>query len=188
MCSARLDPILLNCDDHPLMGQIHWENSVLQHFATILTLLVSVLHAGLGCCWHHVHACDTSAVSCCSNSQDRNTCTSKRGDSPCCHHRHGEDSVARLSSEPAETPQPADDDGHHHQHQQCEKSGCVFVVGSRTTFVPDFQSRCSLDVPVVIVETSVGLAPAVSSRATGAFRGVLWDGAHAPQWTQTWLL
>ncbi|WP_145374917.1 hypothetical protein [Symmachiella dynata] len=64
----------------------------------------------------------------------------------------------------------------------------MFVVGSRTTFVPDSQSRCSLDVPVVIVETSVGLAPAVSSRATGAFRGVLWDGAHAPQWTQTWLL
>ncbi|TWU11759.1 hypothetical protein CA54_05680 [Symmachiella macrocystis] len=167
------------------MRSFHWENSVLQHFATILTLLVSVLHAGLGCCWHHVHACEAGAVSHCSKSQGDKTCTSKRSDAHCCHHQHGEEAVAHLSSELAEPAPPAEEDGHHHQ---CENEGCVFVVGSRTTFVPDSQSRCSLDLPVIIAETSLSLAPLAFRGTTEAFRGVLWDCAHAPQWTQTWLL
>jgi hypothetical protein len=79
-----------------------------------LTTILLVFHVGLGCCWHHAHACVT---------HDGDTHTSAQA-CPCEAEDH-ELEHAHLAYELAGgAPSPCGHDRHEHQ---CEGDRCTFV-------------------------------------------------------------
>ncbi len=157
------------------MGQFYREISVIQTFATVITLFVTVLHAGVGCCWHHTHTCETIG-----NSHEHRRCTDITLKVHRDHHADGEIEVVNDHSDSSEESR--------HEHQPCDDEACVFMVGSRTAFVVPDQFPLSIDVPAMIAAPSVGLTTAATYAAMRDLGSWRWDCAHAPQWIQTWLL
>lgn len=79
-----------------------------------ITTLALLVHAALGCCWHHGHACvpkvNASTPTAVGVCQGHFHCDS--------HGRQGED-------QSDDTSYPSDDDSHDHQ---CEGSDCTFLA------------------------------------------------------------
>lgn len=93
-----------------------------------ITTLALLVHAALGCCWHHGHACvpkgngATPAVAVC------------HGHLHCDSHGHeGED-------QSDDTSHPSDDSSHDHQ---CKGSDCSFLA---TEISPEQRGELSFDV------------------------------------------
>ncbi len=148
---------------------------MIQKLATILILIVLVLHAVLGCCWHHAHACDSMG-----NLRGHRSCSEKGIESHCHDHSDAVERVIHVDS-------PFAEEGGH-EDQLCDEELCVFTASSRTTFVAANQSLLSIDVPMLISSQRDGLTTTTISEAMRGSDSHHWDCAPTPQWTQSWLL
>lgn len=111
-----------------------------------ISTLALLVHAALGCCWHHGHAClpkgsgATPAVAVC------------HGHLHCDSHGHeGED----LSDD---TSCPSDDGSHDHQ---CEGSDCTFLA---TETSPEQRGELSFDLCPLELVASATVSTALPQR------------------------
>ena len=108
--------------------------------ATVMTLLATLLHSALGCCWHHVHACECGS----SGQLVQAAAVSPTHSSRCCSH--STDSQHRDSQSPeVDRNAPACPAEPAHQHDSCSEAHCVYV-NSRVQ-----QLAMSLELPPLVV-------------------------------------
>ncbi|MCA9072299.1 MAG: hypothetical protein KDA84_25405 [Planctomycetaceae bacterium] len=90
-------------------------------FVSLLTLLAMVLHASLGCCWHHAHAQGTG---CCQHEGEVQTVT----ESPACTCSHS--TAHHQTTKSTGTVDQADSSpGNHHDHHHgnCDQGTCKYL-------------------------------------------------------------
>jgi hypothetical protein len=110
-----------------------------QPVATLLTLVATLLHSVLGCCWHHNHEC-CDAVATHTTVTDEGT-YEHRG--VCERHRHEHDEDAGPAS-----GRPARPD---HEHEPCGDSRCVCL----TTKSVELSASASLEFSMALPPTPV---------------------------------
>lgn len=134
-------------------------------FATVVLLI----HVGLGCCWHHAHACMTRD----GESHPRTElcgCTASNDD---VQHECRSQGLANGSSTPGEHG------GHEHE---CEGDHCSFVSSKPTS---EQVAECDADavsIPATLTQRD-GLL-----RHHAAFRNAALTGSHLPSTLRTHLL
>lgn len=110
-----------------------------------ITTLSLLVHAALGCCWHHGNAC-----------VPKGSATAPTTVSMCQGHFHCDSHSHQGEDQSEDTSHPIDDGSHDHQ---CEGSDCTFVA---TETSPEQRGELSIDLcPLGLV------APATASEATG---------------------
>lgn len=174
----RLDLPLPRCD-HPPVRAFCLGESVIQRSTTILTLCITLLHAGLGCCWHHAHADEPATVS----HEHADSAVDIVAQS-CSHHN-----VCDAVSDGAHSEPPSKGEKQHpHDHGQCDQGRCVYMAGQRTELMTCDECPLSIAVPAACVALLVGSTPPTASSALDVCRSLRSNCALAPQWTQIWLI
>jgi hypothetical protein len=90
----------------------------MRHFVSIILTAAVLLHATLGCCFHHAHSCEAD---CCDTP-------SKTADGCPCHsdeHRESSD-VTSHDEHHSDHDRPHHDRPHHGRHK-CEGAECSFA-------------------------------------------------------------
>lgn len=143
----------------------------------VLTLISSLLHAMLGCHWHH-QACAANAAGgdCCSHKQNEETSGDQEEDHSSHEHEHRHvhehqhehscscDHEGTTADESEEEPseEPAkDDQKHHHDHKSCDEGSCSFAVPS----MPSAQV-VSLSLSLDAAIATAARLPIVANRST----------------------
>ena len=91
-------------------------------YVRYLTAVVLCMHALLGCCWHHAHACTAAPP-----AKDAVTLAHREhSHSACCHH-------SPVSCNPISSSDPCDDSDHRHE---CQGDRCVYVRAEATQIPP----------------------------------------------------
>jgi hypothetical protein len=125
--------------------------------ATSLTLVATLLHGVMGCCWHHEHdCCDAAAEHLAVSGEIVGTCSAENH-----HHDHDDDSGAAPES-PA---QP------EHEHEPCG-GRCVYL----TTKSIELSGTTSLELFLAHLPTPL---PAITER------NVVWGGVDESRHSAT---
>ncbi len=91
----------------------------MQSAVSQIMIIVLLVHAALGCCWHHAHECVSG---CCDLPTAVVTAC------PCESHQHAERSA---SHEPLDDGMHSEGDNHHREHD-CDGDHCTFVRSDRS--------------------------------------------------------
>lgn len=111
--------------------------------ATILTTTAVTLHALLGCCAHHSHACE-----------DHHGSVEVAVDE---HHHHGQEAHNTSDHSVTDPHEHQQDDGHQDHHGSCDKPDCSFVLNQTGQDVTQILTQ-SMSLPVLgdaVCETSM---------------------------------
>ena len=176
----RLDLPLPKCD-HPPFRAFCLGESVIQRSTTILTLCVTLLHAGLGCCWHHAHADELATVS----HEHADSAVDIVAQS-CSHHNVCDAVSGGVHSEP--TSKGEKQHPHDHDHGQCDQGQCVYMAGPRAELMPCDECWLSKIVPAASAILFAGTKAPTTSSVLDVCCSLRSDCALAPQWTQIWLI
>lgn len=102
-------------------------------FVRYLTAVVLCMHALLGCCWHHAHACTLSHASPVAPAVKESVEAAHR------EHAHATCSHDHPLSGPISNGAPGEDSDHRHE---CQGDRCVFVR-IEATRIPPLASLCA---------------------------------------------
>lgn len=152
---------------------------------TLATLLAMLLHAGIGCCWHHAHP--DHAV-CMEQASGRETVSDTQA-SACCHHkchRHSHAGTEGIDGSEGPSPKP---DRHQPAHEDCSDETCQYLLADILKAPAPAEGSSVLDAPAA-------LSSQVALRMVG-LHGDRWRAdatlshakrPHARELTQVWLL
>jgi len=153
--------------------------TVIQHFTTILTLCVTILHAGLGCCWHHVHTHESSSA-----SHEHADTASEIVVSQCPHHDVSGTTSGDVHFEPSNNAEKQ----HPDDHGQCDEERCVYMAAPRTEMMPCNEYPISISDPSACATLLAGTLATASPSVLDECLSLRRKCALAPRWTQVWLI
>lgn len=128
----------------------HRPQFMIHSILTLSTMVAVVLHALLGCCVHHEHACDSHAAPMVAHASDHG------------HHNHHHDSDNSCSDESESSEE-------HAPHPPCEEVECSFISSARdldvsllfsvTTWVPAIDYAAAHDAQASLTYRDYGTDP-----------------------------
>jgi hypothetical protein len=138
-----------------------------------LLLLVMSAHGIFGCCWHHMHSCDTDGDACevevASHEDHRHA------------HKHHEETEHLQGEDATPTQEPCRDD------ESCDEKACVFVRPSQAESQFQVVFDLALD-RIVCGETQLLTAAASVSAALDRFDCLAQTTGERCARLQTWLI
>jgi hypothetical protein len=122
--------------------------------ATALTLLATLLHSMLGCCWHHAHVC-----ACASSGRSPTVRACSDVEQAChagtCRHHHAIEHAA-TDVPASDEPVPSGSE-REHEHGRCVEGDCVYLASKMLEFSASDLIVAAMELPpAAIVAATAG--------------------------------